>query len=334
MATKKLRVELDLDTSKAKRKAAAVVETPAGGRLSPGAGGGMASTDRAAAAMDKLARSADNAGKGLGGISTQTASIVKGLTGMAVGMAMSYAKQYVPEGKYRDAVGYGGSILSGMGAGATAGAQLGSVVPGLGTTAGTIAGAVVGAAGGGVGEYMSQEGQHDAFVKDFNKGERDYRDAKAWQQQMKALSDVGDDVKDFGEKIKAVDKELARLRDTERSTIQGIAKAVDEHKYETASNLRGDLATNRTRQGQLEALRERFEDLGEAAAKAAEKAKKPTGAASIREGFAASDALSRVGGAFAGQSYMTDRAQRTFDEQLATLKSIDSKTHSGGSTWQ
>ena len=58
-------------------------------------------------------------------------------------------------------------------------------------------------------------------------------------------------------------------------------------------------------------------------------------AEAYRAAFTATDAITRLGGAFAGGGADIGRDQlKVASDQLAVLKSIDSKTRQGGATWQ
>ena len=292
---KKLKVELDVDTSKARRKVrqdlAGSVETAASGP-----GGGALPT-----------RELKDFGQAAKDASAHLSSSGRLFAGMATGLARSAM------------AGGGGSAAANAAINGISSVAAGAAMGGL---PGAIGAAVVTAISAALDADVAKSQKMEADAKTVS----DNLDAmKSWEETRKRTLAF----KETLESLNSVETDLASrqriLSDEIRKREQAdrdLAKAMIRESGD-ASAFQRAAAKRQQNAAELDQLRSMSKDLS-----------KGVSSAMSREGFAAPDALSRVGGGFAGQSYMTDRAQRTFDEQLATLKSIDSKTKAGGATWQ
>ena len=109
MATKKLTIEVDAKTDKAKRKIDALGDT--------GSAPSTAAPDNLSKALDKAAKAADRFDGDIGKASSSMTKMVRGFAGMGVGLAASYAAGHMQQGAARNAVEYGASAIQGASAG-------------------------------------------------------------------------------------------------------------------------------------------------------------------------------------------------------------------------
>lgn len=304
---RKLKVEVEAETSKAKRQIEQMVDGVTGG-----AGDASPAIDKAARALsgaaDKTSRSFGKLDETAAGMDRRMLGVTRAFAGMATGLAMSYASRYFAEGSgARKAMDYGGAALSG----ASAGAQVGSMFGPWGTAIG----AIVGGTGGIAKRHMDKTGEMESRLADFEKSERIFAGVKAWQEKLRELTEE----MNTGE-ISAI---LANLKETEQTFKAKTAEAIKGERYQEAADYQRNLGDVRQRQQQLEALLQ----------KAEEDAKKP-GAPELRESMDAVDALARIGGSFAGSDGAMRDLARTGEEQLKVLRNIEAKTGSGGMAWQ
>ena len=118
---RKLRSELEVDVEKAKRKVRGALEEASatgGSSVSGGVGG----------AADGAARSLKNLGDAAKETHVNMKSVTKAFAGMGIGLAGSYAANYMKPGAGRDAVEYGSAALMGGMAGAMVGGPVGAAV--------------------------------------------------------------------------------------------------------------------------------------------------------------------------------------------------------------
>lgn len=260
MANKKLKVELELETAKAKRQAKGLENIDGS---SGGYGGGS----------DKLAKNLERAADSAGKMNTSTLSVVRAFTGIGVGLAANYAASHMKQGAARDAVEYGGSALTGASAGAMAGAALGPV--------GSVVGALVGGGGGLLKTYLDKSGEKEKYTEDWQRSEHDYKNNKAFADFFRNLTDMSDKGRSFADRISEAEAELQKYKDVEKTLMENVEKMIASGRYDDATAQRGYLATNRQRQQQLEAA---IKGLGNQA---------KTGGVAYYSG---TDALAKVGG--------------------------------------
>lgn len=316
MANRKLTVEVDAETSKAERKLRGLASIVSGqvsgasGQVSgastdpsvPTTNPSVPTTDssaRASKAADDLSRSLGSLKESTGGVNRQMLSVTRAFAGMATGLAMSYASRYFAEGSAGStAMDYGGAVLTGAGSGAMAGATIGPV--------GAVVGAVAGGAAGAAKTYLDKSGEMESRLKDFEQAEKIYESISKWQTKLRELSEQ----MNTGE-IEAI---LANLRNSEAQFKAKTAEAIRGERYEEAATYQRNLGDVRQRQQQLEAL-----------LRQAEKVKPET---APRDPIpSAVDALSRVGGSFAGSQDTGMRDLQRINERQATmLERIEANT--------
>lgn len=261
MATKKLTIEVDAKTDKAKRKIDALGDT--------GSVSGASAPDNLSKALDKAAKAADRFDGDIGKASSSMTKMVRGFAGMGVGLAASYAAGHMQQGAARNAVEYGASAIQGASAGFMMGGPLGAV------------------AGGAIGlakTYLDKDAEQSAYTKAFDEAEQRYSSAKAWREKFSSLTSP--DGKTSAEQIAALKSELEKYREAETKIKDSVSAFAEKGEYDNADHQRESLAENRSRQNQLEAAINALE-------KTIEKD------IPHRTGGAA-DALTRIGGMGAG----------------------------------
>jgi len=300
---KKLRVEVEAETAKAKRKLAELAQ-----------GGGDAAesaANRTARAMDNAARSTSRLSQAAQEGSANLRATAKVFGGMAVRMAASYAAQSMPEGsKERVAMDAGGAAI--------AGALQGSVAGPIGALAGGLMGLT--------------QALMNANAEERARKEAIYATNAANREQLETMLAAEERTEKFKESL----KELTSIEDAgeRKARIQAalegkradLAKNADELTGQS-SKFQGDDAKFREAMGERSALK------GEISQLAALLEKKDTTPADFRSSMSALDALSRIGGNFGGGDLGRDQlnVQR---EMAATLKSLDQKATNGGGIWQ
>ena len=304
---KKLTVEVDAETTKAKRK---IQELADAGGSSAGADASPA-IDKAARALsgaaEKTSRSFGKLDEASQGMNRQMISVTRAFAGMATGLAMSYASRYFEEGSTgRNAMEYGGAMLAGGSSGAMAGMAFGPI------------GAAIGAAGGAAiaagKTYRDTEGEMESRLADFEKSERIFAGISAWQTKLRELSEQMNT-----EEIKTI---LANLKNTEQTFKTRTVEAIKGERYQEAADYQRNLGDVRQKQQQLKALLR----------KAEAEAKKPS-TPEARASMDALDSLARVGGNFAGSDAGFRDLQRVNEKQVALLEKIEAKTGKGSGTF-
>ena len=356
MATKKLSVEVDVDTAEAKKKLQEM-ESSGGQSVAPKVEN---AADNAARAIDRLSASAqrcaaateaETAKKKLEKIEdTGGQSAAPQVESAAERMARSMEKASSSTDRHAEAAekssanmlaatkfftGIGVSLASNYaashmkqgaardaveyGANAVAGASAGAAVGKLGGGIGTIIGAVVGGAGGIGKTWLDKSAEKDRYTESWKKSEHDYRDAKDFADFFRGLTDAADKSKSFAEKIDEAKQQLEHYRSVEKTLVGNVDKMISNGRYDDATAQRGYLNENRQRQQQLEALVKSLE---------VEKAKTERGSAAD---YSAVDALARIGGSFAGgggADTMRNLEQNSKD-QLTVLREIRDKKTGG-----
>lgn len=307
---KKLTVEVDAETTKAKRKIQELAET-GGSAAGADAVGGAA--QRAARSLDNAAGAANRLSKSTTEGSAQLRSMVKVFGGMAIRMGASYAAQNMEAGSK------GQMAVKGLGdvaGGAIAGAAFGP----LGAVAGGLMGLTSALMEAAQAEKDRQQRIADATF-DYLKSEQDYRSNKNFAEKLKGLSAIDKGFTDFAGRITEINSVLEHYQDVEESLKNKIESFIKNGELDKANMERGYLAENRSRQDRLVTLRERFED----------EMKKPTPEA--RASLSALDSLARVGGNFAGSDAGFRDLQRVNEKQVAILEKIEAKTGKGSGTF-
>ena len=255
-----------------------------------------------------LSKDLDKASDSAKRMDGSTKQLVRGFTGLAVGLAGSYAASHMKQGAARDAVEYGTSAISG----ASAGAMMGSVIPGLGTAVGAIAGGAV-----GLGKtWLDKSGEKSKYTEEWERSEEDYKLNKEYADFIMALTDMSDKTKSITDRLETAKEQLDASKKTEVEQVAEVNKMIKEGRYDDANIQRGYLSQNRSRQAQLETLIKRWED--------------QLDKGGVRASLGAVDALSRLGGDFTGGGGQGMDIQK---EQLDVLRSIDRKT-GGTAKWR
>lgn len=292
MATRKLTIDVDAKTDKAKSKLKALSQVEgSGASAAPGA-------DNLSKSLDKAAKSASDFDSGLGRANGSMSRLVRGFSGMAVGLAASYAAGHMQQGTARTAVEYGAAGLQGASAGFMMGGPWGA------------------AAGAGVGllkTYLDKSAEQAAYTKAFEESEQRYASAKAFRDKFSSMTSGNDATA----KLDQLRAELAHYQEAEGKIKDSITAFADKGEYDNANHQRESLNENRSRQNQLET-----------AIKSIEKGLE--GANKLRTGESAVDALGKIGGNFAGGAMPV--YTRLAEEQLDVLRRIEQKT--GASPWQ
>lgn len=286
MANKKLKVEVELETAKAKRQAKGLENLGSSGDagVSP--------------ATDKLAKNLDRAADAAGKLDRSSLSLVRSFTGIGVGLAANYAASHMKQGAARDTVEYGAAAASGAGMGMMAGGRFGPW--------GAVIGALVGGGGGLLKTYLDKSGEKEKYTEDWKKSEHDYANSKQFADFFRDLTDMSDKTKSFADRISEAEQQLQKYKDVEKTMVENIEKMISQGRYDDANAQRGYLATNRQRQSQLEA-----------AIKGMEKQTKTGGVAF----YGASDALAKVGGG-AGRPSSTSSTSSTASTSSTSSTSL------------
>lgn len=300
---KKLTLEVDAETSKAKRKIQELAETGGAG----GGGSGVPpASDRAARSLNQLGKAANEGSANLRGMT-------KMFGGMAIRMATSYAAQSMEKGSSGQmAVKSFGEVAGG--------ALAGSAFGPLGAVAGGLMGLTSALMEASQAEKERKQRIADATF-DYKRAERDYQSNKDFDSTMKGLTHVDKGFTDFAGRIEQINAELEKYMDVEDELKAKIEAFIQSGDLDSANIERSYLASNRSRQERLVAARERMEELS--------KDKKPA----FRESMSAVDSLSRLGGNFGGGGDLGRDQLNVQREMASTLKAIESKT-GGGKTWQ
>jgi len=307
---KKLTVEVETETTKARRKLQELAQT----------GGSPAGADTVGSAAKNAARGLDNAANAANKLSKATAegsanlrAMTKVFGGMAIRMATGYAASNMEQGST------GQMAVKGLGevaGGAIAGAAFGPV----GALAGGLMGLTSALMEASQAEKERQQRIADATF-DYEKSEHDYRSSKDFAEQLKGLTEVDKGFTDFSGRIQQINdvlKHYQEVEETLKSKIEGFIKSGD---LEKANMERGYLSSNRSRQDQLVAARERLEKMAEN--------QKPE----ERVSTAALDSLAKIGGNFAGSESGFRNLQRVNEKQVALLEKIEAKTGKGAGTF-
>ena len=339
---KKLRVELDVDNAEAKKKVKEAVEagsssaSPASATPSPvaprtpAADVGRAneraakSAERAASGMDRAERAARNLSNGAEESSRSLSGIARSFAGIGVGMSLRWARQFVEQGSTADKA-------LGIGEQASYGATIGDKYAG---TPGKIVGAVLGA-----GKGLIEQGKAE---NDRIKAQNELRKANA--ESIKSWQKAREETIAFKATLDKLTDSETSLADRQQMVAEEIRKREEAEKnLSTAAFRAGTAIDNSTPEKQAKSQ----EAFAKAMAKYQENAAKLDQLKDLqkrlenerpendRPSFAATDALSRIGVAFAPSSGGDLREMaREAREHTRILKSIDSKTGKGDTVWQ
>lgn len=312
---KKLTLELDVRNERAKKAAKEVGEAAAAGM------------DRAAAASDRLAGSLDKAADGMKLSGKQLASVAASMGGMVLGTVAKAVALKTEEGSAaQQALGYGGAAMQGLGTGAAMGSMFGP----LGTAVGALAGAAMALANKFLDDE-TQERQKQDQLRKTNQANREMVESLLSAQRrtedfQRMIDSLGDREKSLAERQGEVQAEIEKREAAERR-LKAVMRdrssdAATEAEQKELSKALKEYQANGAELSRLRSLQKSME-------------KSAPAAEAYRAAFTATDAITRLGGAFAGGGSNIGRDQlKVASDQLAVLKSIDSKTRQGGATWQ
>lgn len=295
MADRKLKATLELDTSEARRKLRRDLSMSTSGsgssdsasrvdkslekvatsadKAAAAADKAAASTEKTAAANGKAAASADKTASQFDQSLKSVSKAALGFAGLAVGLAASYAANYVEDPNLSLGVKYAGNTLAGASTGLSVGRFLGPK--------GMVLGAIAGAGAGAAKTYFENKGENSAMSKDFEQAEAIYADMRQKNKQFKKLSstktgvDIASNLSTARKLIEDYTKETASLVEKVRNELKKTAP-----KRELIAKLRREIDTNRGEIRRYEALVEHLDEMN----------KKP------RESMAALDSLTKIGG--------------------------------------
>ena len=291
MATKKLKVEVELETAKAKRQAKDLEQTAGGG----GAVSAPQSGKKLSESLDKAARSAEKSAGAFDKMSGTSARLTRGFAGIAVGMATSYAANYATGGT-KTALEYGGNAISG--------AVGGAMMAGL-------PGAIAGGLAGVLKTYMEKQGEVSKMSEDFKVAEDTYENNRLWQAKMRNLSEVDyspvglngvnltqDRIDKTSARLAEVQKVAGDLFDEQNKIIKRINEHLKKGETEEAEKLQKDLAIVRAKKEQAESLEQSYKKQKKSLEHQLEQERHD--AKDPRVSTAALDSLGKVGGDFIG----------------------------------
>ena len=233
MANKKLKVEVELETAKAKQQL---------GRM--GDGVGVSSPTPSTRSADKLTEVTT--------LNTrQMMSMTRAFSGMALGLAASYSARYFNQGSMAEkTLGYGGAAL----AGASMGAMVGSMAGPLGMLGGALL-------GGGIAvgkEYLDRSKTVKEATEDYRRSESMYEGNEKFANDIKRITSPFN--------TEALSVKLARLSDQYGFYLELIDKIkasiendLAEGNLEDASKLQQHLSVARSRKDTILSVAEKMD---------------------------------------------------------------------------
>ena len=338
---KKLTVEVDAETTKAKRKLQELADS---GGSTAGADAVASAANRAAKELGNVAKNAKSLGTEATNSSASLKTMIRSFAGIGAGMAAGYAANYMAPGVGKTSMGY----LSAMAIGAATGAQLGSYIPGVGM----VVGAGIGAAAGAGKQWLDNGKSEKDWFSQYAAGEQTLKEARTWADLFSELTSVKsnfkgldglDELKAQLESVQAASertsKTIEELKKAEAAFVEDIAKLgpdkngdfaddglTADKRIQMATEAANGLALTRQKLSQTEGANKRFASMIEALEDRIEEFKT---APEARASIEAMDALSRVGGNFAGSDSGFRDLQRINEKQVAILEKIEYKTGKG-----
>lgn len=293
---RKLRVELDVDAENAKRKVKnAIEEASSTGGSSVSGGGGAA---------DEAAKSLRNLGSAAKETNVNMKNVAKAFTGIGVGLATSYAANYMKPGAGRDAVEYGASAVTGASMGAMVGGPWGAAIGGV---------------AGLLKTYLEKNAAIEKATEDFLKSDDDYEENRLWQKKLRGLTEVepaavgmskkdanADQAKKVDERLATVKDQAVKLFEEQNRLVARITGHLKRGETAEAEELQKQLATVRMRKEQMESLERSYEKQKKSLAREAEELALNSG--EIRTSTSATDALQKIGGIMAAPTSQTPQA--------------------------
>jgi uncharacterized protein YcfJ len=306
---KKLKVELDVETSKAKSK----VAKDLGGAVDGGGGGGGAasSTSSSAARLEKAlsraAKGAEDFGKESTKTSVNLSNAFKSLAGFGAGMAVNWAANFMPEGKGRNYVERAGSTLQGASMGAAAGEALGDLTI-MGVKAKNIA-ALAGAVAGYAGKTAQQTKAEEEQLKSISDTKSQFEQAKAWRDKMRAMTEMpshfgaAEDLELLNKQLEAVKamsanaaKEIENLEKKEAALKAQAEKAANDSRLEESAKKQQEMARVQGQIMQAEAAMHNANRQASSLQNQIDNFKNEVKIQEDRGGISGTDAIARIGG--------------------------------------
>ena len=314
MATRKLSVELDVETSKAKQKIKTLGESAGSANLA-------GSADKAAKALDSTAASANKLTQASKMSAERLRSVATTFGGLGIRMATAYAASNMQEGS-------AGQTAVQVGGGAIAGALQGAVAGPLGALAGGIMGLTTELISANAKAREAERARRDAIIAtcDANREQlealwaAEERTSK-FKDTLKALGNIEDENTRKAEILKLIE-EKKRDIDHKDSELMGATNHFGGGK-DGGVKFKKLIGERQTLTGELEQLKSLIEGFD----------KPKENAPAFRVSETATDALSRIGGNFGGEridEQMLDTAIKT----LESMKNIEKNSKKGGSSWQ
>jgi len=312
MANKKLKVEVELETAKAKRQAKEL----------EGVGGEGISTVSPTA--DRASRQIRDLGRAAEGTQVNMKAAGKAFAGMAVGLAAGYAAKNMKPGSARDAVEYGGGAIQG----AAMGMMFGPI------------GAAIGALGGTLKTYLDKSAERKDLIKDYNLGEAIYKASRAQMDKFNALTDPRKNGGDISGNI----PEMKRISENFKKSTETLLKLIDEElkksspDKERISNLKRNVDWARNMADRYDKA---IEDVELKPTTSPRVSMTGTDALAKVGGFS-TPSMKAAAMSFSGPSSetvskaiqsATERSAKHTQEMVDTLKEIAQNTK-GGETWQ
>lgn len=324
MAVRTLDAKLKLENAEAKKKAREVGEAAADGMTKA-----AEAAERTASATERMAENTKKAADSTTKAATSAEMSAKTLSrfalsmgGMLVGAAANAVAAAMPESGLQRGLAAGGKVLGGASQGAAAGATMGPW--------GMAIGGALGAGAAGINLFadgMEEERKKQEAIRQTNAANRELYEtmleAQAKTDAFRTTIDsLGDTEKSLAERqaevAAAIEKREAEEKRLKLGMFYNSSQGADAAAQKLFAQQTKDYAANH---GELEQLKRLQKSLN-------------AESGSERLSLGATDAITRLGGAFTVGSADVGRDQlKVAGEQLAVLKSIDSKT-GGGGTWQ
>ena len=331
---RKIKYEVEVDTSQAAGKIESLGSDVALGGGSPGMSAGA---DKLARSMEATAKSTEKFSHSIGSADNSMTRVVRSFATFGAGMAMRYASAFMPEGRARNAVEVAGAGAQGAGMGAmVAQAVTANPVAKVAMVAGSgIANAVM--------ARSEQTEKQEKFLADFAKGEKDFQEIRAWRDRMLEISEMpaklanAQGVQALEDKLESIRSRSAKaaealqeLNAQSAETAKSVKSLVEEEKLEAAAEKEKELSQIRAKILQVESLQRNLDN------QAADLESSPA-SHDPRASLSGLDALERVGASFGagpadGARDMVLEQRKTND----TLLVISNKLNNGAgqSVWR
>lgn len=234
MANKKLKLEVELETAKAKRQAAQIgdVSSPSAPTAS------SKSTDKLAKATELNSR--------------QMLSMTRAFTGMAVGLAATYSSRYFDRGSTAEkALSYGGSTITG----AMSGAMMGRAAGPQGMAIGAAAGGMFGF----LKEYLDRDKVKSDMTKDFKESEQKFARNENFSNEMKRITSPFN-TEGLSVKLATLSDQYVFYAEMIKDLKASIEESISAGKMDDVQKLRGLLEEVRGRKSTIWSIAEKMDN--------------------------------------------------------------------------